>query len=136
MQSLFRDQGYELIYTPPYSPNLQPIETVWAMVKNHVAHKFRRGRKMAQLLEDTRAGFYGTVESKYKGVTAEACQSIIAKCHNFANRIIENDDLLEGTIENLKYVSPHPKPVEPNQDDSESDFSECEESDSEWVQDD
>ncbi len=29
--------GHSILRTPPYHPELQPIETCWAIVKNHVA---------------------------------------------------------------------------------------------------
>ncbi|OQR80747.1 hypothetical protein ACHHYP_17246 [Achlya hypogyna] len=28
--------GHEVLYTPPYHPELQPIEVVWACVKNRI----------------------------------------------------------------------------------------------------
>ena len=32
-QQLFDDAGYELLYTPPYVSELQPIELIWAFTK-------------------------------------------------------------------------------------------------------
>lgn len=32
------DRGHSILRTPPYHPELQPIETCWAVVKNHVAN--------------------------------------------------------------------------------------------------
>ncbi|GMF35043.1 unnamed protein product [Phytophthora fragariaefolia] len=32
-----REYGHRLIYTPPYHPDLQPIEVVWGVVKNRIA---------------------------------------------------------------------------------------------------
>ncbi|OQR89224.1 hypothetical protein ACHHYP_20269 [Achlya hypogyna] len=29
--------GHKLLYTPPYHPELQPIEVVWAVAKNRIA---------------------------------------------------------------------------------------------------
>ncbi|KAG3247497.1 hypothetical protein PI124_g7811 [Phytophthora idaei] len=31
------EQGHYLLYTPPYHPELQPIEMVWGRVKNRIA---------------------------------------------------------------------------------------------------
>jgi transposase len=33
-----RKEGHSILRTPPYHPELQPIETCWAIVKNYVAH--------------------------------------------------------------------------------------------------
>ncbi|OQR85882.1 hypothetical protein ACHHYP_11227 [Achlya hypogyna] len=32
-----RSWGHQVLYTPPYHPELQPIEEVWAVVKNRIA---------------------------------------------------------------------------------------------------
>lgn len=31
------EHGHEILRTPPYHPELQPIETCWGVVKNQVA---------------------------------------------------------------------------------------------------
>jgi len=33
MQKLIKDAGHTLLYLPPYSPDLNPIEKKWAQVK-------------------------------------------------------------------------------------------------------
>ena len=40
---LLKDRGYQLIYTPTYTPTVQPIEMVWAYVKNYVARQYENG---------------------------------------------------------------------------------------------
>ena len=77
---------------------------------------------MKQLIEDARAGFYG--DGAYAGVSAQACQDLIRKSHQFANRIIESDDLLDGTIDNLQTHLPQAQHVDDSCCESESDFSE------------
>ena len=36
VSKLVEDNGHQLIYTPPYLPGVQPIERLWAYVKNYV----------------------------------------------------------------------------------------------------
>ena len=61
--------GHSILRTPPYHPELQPIETCWAVVKNHVAlHNDCTMKKVFQLLEE---GF--------KKVMAKTCQKLITK---------------------------------------------------------
>jgi len=36
LDELATEQGHEIIRTPPYHPELQPIETCWAVVKNQI----------------------------------------------------------------------------------------------------
>jgi hypothetical protein len=53
------------IFTPPYHPELQPIERLWRDVKMFVARQFVGGRTVAELREQVLAGFrkYGTREA-------------------------------------------------------------------------
>ena len=39
IDEIARSHGHEVLRTPPYHPELQPIETCWGVVKNHVARK-------------------------------------------------------------------------------------------------
>jgi transposase len=43
-QQLMEDQNYELLYTPPYVSDLQPIEMLWAFTKAIVARQSHRTR--------------------------------------------------------------------------------------------
>jgi len=61
--------GHSILRTPPYHPELQPIETCWAVIKNHVAkHNDFTMEKVWLLLEE---GF--------RKVTAKTCQKFIKK---------------------------------------------------------
>ena len=65
-----RKYGHDILFTPPYWPQLQPIETAWGMVKNYVANN-RTGDdySVAKTLPLVRAGF--------KSVTPEQWQKMI-----------------------------------------------------------
>lgn len=80
-----RSEGHEVIRTPPYHPELQPIETCWGVVKNHVARKC--DFTMNNLIEQLESGF--------EMVTAETCQKILSKIRkiedDFWNEDIKND---------------------------------------------
>jgi len=39
LDELAAEHGHEILRTPPYHPELQPIETCWAVVKNQIARK-------------------------------------------------------------------------------------------------
>ena len=43
VHKLCSQHGYELVYTPPYQPAVQPIERLWAYVKNYVASRYKTG---------------------------------------------------------------------------------------------
>ena len=53
-------KGYEILWTPPYCPDLQPIERYWACGKNHVAWYNYKGSKMEDVIFLLREGWYGT----------------------------------------------------------------------------
>jgi hypothetical protein len=49
-----------VLWTPPYCPDLQPIELLfWAAAKNHAAWMHFEGRKMKDAVGHLRAGWYG-----------------------------------------------------------------------------
>lgn len=63
------EKGHSILRTPPYHPELQPIETCWAVVKTHVAsHNDFTMRRLQSLLEE---GF--------EKVTAHTIDGIIKK---------------------------------------------------------
>ena len=37
VDEIAKKQGHEILRTPPYHPELQPIELCWGVVKNHIA---------------------------------------------------------------------------------------------------
>jgi transposase len=76
VDEIARSYGHEVIKTPPYHPELQPIETCWGVVKNHVGRKC--DFTMNNLIEQLDSGF--------DKVTAKTCTEIILKV-----RKIEDD---------------------------------------------
>ncbi len=61
---LCQEHGHHILLTPPYHPELQPIEKLWRNVKMYVARKFSGNRSLTELWEHVREAF-----SKY----ASAC---------------------------------------------------------------
>ena len=72
-QQLMGDAGYELLYTPPYVSDLQPIEMIWAFTKAIVARQSTRSRTAADCAVQTRQAM--------DQVTAQLCQKQIQHCH-------------------------------------------------------
>jgi transposase len=102
MQKLFHKHNYILIYTPPYTPAVQPIEMVWSNVKGYIGRQYKIGRTMNELKQQTMDGFYGNVNHSYKGITADLCQSLINNCHTWCNQFIADDDVLVGEVNALQ----------------------------------
>lgn len=82
-QQLMDDAGYELIYTPPYVSELQPIELIWAFTKALVAKQSTRTRSIDEAAVQTRVAM--------DQVTAELCQKEIAHCHKWINQFMRSD---------------------------------------------
>ena len=47
------DAGHSLIYTPPFCPEVQPIELLWAEIKRYVADRSTLNRSMTETREQT-----------------------------------------------------------------------------------
>ena len=69
LDSIARKHGHSILRTPPYHPELQPIETCWAVVKNHVAQYNNCTMEKMQLL----------LEDGFQKVTDKTCQNLIKK---------------------------------------------------------
>jgi hypothetical protein len=95
IQKLFDQEGWQLIYTPPYTPEVQPIEKVWAYVKHIVASNFTSDRTATSLHVDVIMAFYGRPVLNLSGVTPELCQSLIHHAHEWCNQFI-NDNIYPG----------------------------------------
>jgi hypothetical protein len=67
--------GWQLLYTPPYRPEVQPIELVWATVKQLVARKSVSNRKTAECRAQT--------ERAFDQLTPDACVARITHCHQY-----------------------------------------------------
>ena len=61
--------GVSILRTPPYHPELQPIETCWAVVKNDMANN----------CDFTMTGLRDRLPEAFAKVTANTCKEIISK---------------------------------------------------------
>jgi hypothetical protein len=68
LDHLVKPLGHLVLRPPPYHPELQPIETCWAVVKNY----------MADHGEFTRETFTKELPNAFEKVTAKTCQKVIA----------------------------------------------------------
>lgn len=69
IDEIARKEGHEVIRTPPYHPELQPIETCWGVVKNHISRNccFTMNNLIDQL------------DNGFNKVTSKTCSNIISK---------------------------------------------------------
>jgi transposase len=83
-QQLLDDAGYELLYTPPYVSELQPIELIWAYTKSLVARQSSRTRSVDTAAIQTREAM--------ASVTAELCGKVISHCHKWIDAFMKSDN--------------------------------------------
>lgn len=81
-----RKLGHEVIRTPPYHPELQPIEICWGILKNEIARNcdFTMDNLKIQL------------EQSFEKITAKTCQKIIQKIRIIEDTFWEDDVNLDG----------------------------------------
>jgi hypothetical protein len=83
-QQLMSDNQHELLYTPPYVSDLQPIEMIWAFTKAIVARQSHRNRTATACAVQTREAM--------ERVTADLCQKQIAHCHAWIERFMQSEE--------------------------------------------
>lgn len=79
-----KKHGYRIIYTPPFTPEVQPIELLWGTVKRQVAEKAVINRTIQQTKQQ--------VEEAFQAVDEVACNSLIQHCHKWIDTFIQSDE--------------------------------------------
>ena len=59
IERYLEERGHTVLWTPPYCPELQPIELFWAAGKNHVALQYTTDTTMRDIVKNLREGWYG-----------------------------------------------------------------------------
>lgn len=78
--------GHKVLRTPPYHPELQPIETCWGVVKNY----------MARHCDFTMKNLTKQLDSGFDSVSAKTCEKIIAKVRKVEDNFWESDLRLDA----------------------------------------
>ena len=83
VEQLMSDVGHSLVYTPPFCPEVQPIELLWAKIKRYVADRSTHNRSMTEAREQT--------EEAFEQVTKMFCNSIVKHCHDWIDQFLGTD---------------------------------------------
>lgn len=86
LDRLAATKGIAIVRTPPYHPELQPIETCWAIAKNY----------MADNCDFTMKGLRERLPQAFAKVTADTCRKIMAKVIKQEDRYWEEDEKLDA----------------------------------------
>lgn len=90
IDEMAREMGHEVVRTPPYHPELQPIEICWGVVKNEVARNCKFTMKELEIQLDL----------AWEKVTPETCRKIIKKVMAIEDKFWEEEAKLEQRTEN------------------------------------
>ncbi len=88
LDKIAEEKGMTILRTPPYHPELQPIETCWAIVKNY----------MAENCNFTMAGLNRKLPEAFAKVTPQTCKSIIEKIVGQEDRYWSEDEKIDEIL--------------------------------------
>lgn len=90
--SLLSSQGHTVLRLPPYHPDLNPIELIWAQVKNNVA-KRNTTFKLAEVQK--------LAEEEFAAVTQEDWQKCCSHAQKFEKSYLENEVTVDVQTEQI-----------------------------------
>jgi transposase len=89
IDEIAREKGHEVVRTPPYHPELQPIEICWGVLKNEIARHCDFTMKSLEI----------QLEKAFDKVTADTCRKIIKRVRGVEKRFWDEDARLENRQE-------------------------------------
>lgn len=116
--TLMKEHGHTILWTPPYSPHLQPIELFWAAGKNHAASMAHFDSTLYETVWHLRHGWYGNShlfqgdnrpeDYRVTEKSAVDCRKLFNHCvHNANTMSIPLCAGLSGSIGNLVIDEDH-----------------------------
>jgi transposase len=85
LDEIAAEQGHEVLRTPPYHPELQPIETCWGVVKNEIARN----------CDFTMDNLIQQLEKAFDKVTAKTCSGLIREMRDVEDAFWRDDAALD-----------------------------------------
>lgn len=84
-------------------PSFQPIELFWQHGKQYVSFNYKTGRKMVEVWEQVRKGWYGDAEwgGQEGGWKPADCGKLVEHAIKEMDRWVENDAVLSGSMRQL-----------------------------------
>ena len=98
--------GHGLVYTPPFAPEVQPIELAWAQAKTQVARQATTNRSIEATREQA--------EAALSRISADNCAAFIASCHANIERFMRSPagDQLAAFASLQAFVDSLPAPAD------------------------
>lgn len=86
IDEIAQQHGHSVLRTPQYHPELQPIETCWAVVKNTVSNK----------CDFTMKGLRSQLQKGFDSVTEKTVEKLMKKMRKIEDDFWRDDELLYG----------------------------------------
>lgn len=109
LDALLHGYGHSVLRLPPYHPELNPIEKIWAIVKNWVA-----SNNANYTLTDVK----NLALEKFNAITAQEWSAVCSHVDKIVHNYMEKEHLLDDALDNLRFIV--------NTGDSEDEESEAE----------
>ena len=78
---LTKQQGHEVLYTPPYHYDLQPIEMVWSQIKGEVGRQYDHSTTMVIVKQQLESAFEHLNADTTGRKPVCSCQKNIKRVH-------------------------------------------------------
>jgi transposase len=97
LDKLLQPLGHSIVWTPPFVPEVQPIELVWAYVKTLVAQQYT----LRRTVDTTRS----QTDDAFQSITPEMIQKRIHHCHKWIDAFMQTEEAGSlqafGSLDNL-----------------------------------
>ena len=103
VEKMAKDAGHELLYSPPHYSDLEPIETVWAIVKGKVGRQYDSKTTMKDVNQRLNAAFDDLTTKQVRGCIKKAVNKL-KKLHYE----IQSQEADEGEADNMNGDSENP----------------------------
>jgi hypothetical protein len=87
---------FRVLRLPPYDPELNPIEKIWALVKNEVAAR-NTTFKMADVQKLT--------EQRFTKITPEIWANVCRHVDKVVEEYMEKEHIIDNTMEEIAFVA-------------------------------
>jgi transposase len=91
IDEIAQQYGHEVVRTPPYHPELQPIEICWGVLKNEIARNCNFTMKNLEI----------QLENAFNKVTGETCKKIIKGIKAVEDKFWEEDAIMDEREEDF-----------------------------------
>lgn len=95
LDELLKRYGHDVLRLPPYHPELNPIEKIWALVKNWVA-----AHNTTFKLADTEA----LTRQKFANVSEQEWYNVCQHVRKYEEELIEKEHLFDDTLDHLRFT--------------------------------